>query len=92
MGYLVTQATFWCIVAAACGHWLAALTGLAVRLCAAAASMRALRVRGIAQLALVPLRDIFGFAVWCGGLLGNTVEWRGERFRVRRDGRMTRVG
>jgi len=87
-GYLVTQATFWCIVAAIAGYPGIALAGMAVRLLAAASAMAALGFREFAQLLFVPLRDLFGFAVWCGALLGNEVEWRGERFRLLRDGRM----
>ena len=87
-GYLVTQATFWCAVAALSGYPWVALAGITVRLFAAAAALRALRVRQSVQFVNVLLRDLFGFAVWCGGLFGNEVEWRGERFRLQRDGRM----
>jgi ceramide glucosyltransferase len=87
-GYIVTQATFWCVVAAAFGYWRFALGGEAVRLLAAAASMWAAGEKRTQRLALVPLRDLFGFAVWCGGIAGSTVEWRGLRFHLRRDGRL----
>lgn len=36
----------------------------------------------------VPLKDLLGAAVWAMALLGNTVEWRGHRYRVLRDGRL----
>jgi hypothetical protein len=85
----VTQSTVWCLIAAAFGYRRTALAGLAVRLIAAAAAMRALRAEG--SLALVPLRDVFGFGVWCAGLAGNAVDWRGTRFRVFSDGRITAV-
>jgi len=88
-GYIVTHSTVWCLVAAAFGYRSTALAGLAIRLTAAALSMNALGASG--SLALVPLRDLFGFAVWCAGLAGNTVEWRGTRFRVLSDGRITAV-
>jgi len=81
-GYLATQLTFWSLVAGLCGYPGTALAGIAVRLAAC------LRVDSIAQLALVPLRDLFGFAVWCAGLTGNVVEWRGTQYRVLPDGRM----
>jgi ceramide glucosyltransferase len=90
-GYVVTQATFWCGVAALCGFPWLALTGITVRLFAAAAALRALGVRESVQFVNVLLRDLFGFAVWCLGLFGNEVEWRGERFRLLRDGRMVTV-
>jgi ceramide glucosyltransferase len=38
---------------------------------------------------LVPLRDLFGFVVWCLGQVGKTVEWRGRTFTLTRDGKMT---
>lgn len=87
-GYLVTQATFWCVIAALAGQWKIALAGEAVRLAAALAAMWATGDGGLARLALVPLRDLFGFAVWCSGLFGTTVEWRGLRFHLERDGRI----
>ena len=90
-GYLVTQATFWCIVATLAGFPWLALAGITVRLFAAAASLRALGVKQSVQFVHVLLRDLFGFAVWCGGLLGDQVEWRGERFRLLKDGRLVRV-
>jgi ceramide glucosyltransferase len=92
LGYLVTQATFWCVVAALAGHWRFALAGETVRLVAAAASMWAAGDGRLYRLILVPLRDLFGFAVWCGGLFGTTVEWRGLRFRLRRDGKIYPLG
>jgi ceramide glucosyltransferase len=39
---------------------------------------------------LLPLRDCFGLAVWAWSFAGDTVVWRGERFRLR-DGRLERV-
>lgn len=35
---------------------------------------------------LVPLRDCMSFALWCYGFTGNTIVWRGRRFRLTRDG------
>ncbi|HVW11284.1 MAG TPA: bacteriohopanetetrol glucosamine biosynthesis glycosyltransferase HpnI [Bryobacteraceae bacterium] len=87
-GYLVTLATFWCVVAALAGYWQVALAGEAIRLVAAAAAMAATGDNNYLRLFLVPFRDLFGFAVWCAGILGDTVEWRGLRFHLRRDGRI----
>jgi ceramide glucosyltransferase len=42
------------------------------------------------DLVLLPVRDCFGLALWVWSYAGNTVEWRGERFRVVK-GRMVRV-
>ena len=90
-GYLVTQATFWAIVAAGFGYWRIALAGLAVRLVAALGAMRALGVRWTAGIFLVPLRDLFGLAVWAAGMVGREVEWRGIRFQLLPDGRIQRL-
>jgi ceramide glucosyltransferase len=90
-GYLVTQATFWSIVAAACGYWRIALAGLAVRLMAALASMSAMGEKWDARLLMIPFRDLFGLAVWAAGMVGREVEWRGIRFRLLADGRIQRI-
>lgn len=90
-GYLVTQVTFWCLIAALAGHWKIAVAGELCRLASAAAAMWATGDENWSALALVPLRDLFGFAVWCAGMAGNSVEWRGIRFRLRRDGRIEPV-
>jgi ceramide glucosyltransferase len=37
---------------------------------------------------LVPLRDLWGVAVWAAGLFGNTVQWRGRQLRLDRHGRI----
>ncbi len=87
-GYAVTQATVWCLAAALAGHVWWAVAGLVVRLMAAAAAMWALKTVNPIAVALVPLRDLFGFAVWSAGLFGNHVEWRGTRFRLLPDGRI----
>jgi ceramide glucosyltransferase len=42
------------------------------------------------DLWLFPLRDIFGLLVWLWSFAGDTVVWRGEKFRLH-DGRITRV-
>ncbi len=78
-GYIVTQTAFWCLVAAMFGYWQIALIGLAVRLIAAAAAMAALDAMQPARILAVPLRDLFGLAVWAAGVAGHEVEWRGIR-------------
>lgn len=40
------------------------------------------------NLWLLPLRDLLGFSIWCASFFGNTVEWRGKRFRLIRGGRL----
>src|SRR6185312_10627371 len=90
-GYLVTQSTFWCVVAAVAGDWHVAAAGLVMRMLAAATAMSALDYLTPARVLLTPLRDLFGLAVWAAGMGGRTVEWRGIRFELLRDGRIRRV-
>jgi ceramide glucosyltransferase len=42
------------------------------------------------DLWLLPLRDLFGLIFWAWSFAGDTVVWRGERFRLR-SGRLERV-
>jgi ceramide glucosyltransferase len=41
---------------------------------------------GWAAPLLVPFKDLVQVAIWAGAFVGNRVEWRGERYRLRRDG------
>jgi ceramide glucosyltransferase len=89
-GITVTQATFWALAAAAAGWWTAAGVILAVRLAAGLLTgLGVLRCPVAARLFwLMPVRDLGGFAVWIAGLMGKTVEWRGRKLRLTRDGRI----
>lgn len=40
---------------------------------------------------LLPIRDLFSFLVWLFSFLGNTVYWRGDRFRLEVGGKLVRV-
>ena len=42
----------------------------------------------VADFWLIPLRDLFGFAVWMGGLFGRHVYWRDRELRLHHDGRI----
>jgi ceramide glucosyltransferase len=89
-GYIVTHATLWSLVAFAGHQWRAALAALAVRMTAALiVGSGILKDRQVAaHLWMVPLRDLFGFAVWVTGLFGHDVDWRGRRLRLLPDGRI----
>jgi ceramide glucosyltransferase len=51
---------------------------------------KVLRDRQVFKVAwLIPLRDLFGVAIWFVGFFGDTVTWRGDRFRLR-NGKLTR--
>ncbi len=90
LGLPVTFATLWAVVAAASGEYRAALALLAVRMMMAIeAGWFVLRSRDVVRLFyLVPLRDLFGAAVWFAGLFGSSVEWRGKRLKLDREGRI----
>lgn len=40
---------------------------------------------------MIPLQDVISFASWLGGFTGREIVWRGERYRLLRDGRFTLV-
>jgi len=89
-GYAITHATLWAVVAFASGAaWVGAIA-LTLRIAAGICIGRwVLRDRNALRLFwLIPLRDLFGFAVWVAGLIGDTVTWRGQVLRLRRDGRL----
>jgi len=66
--------------------WPVALLTVAVRLLAAyVVSTRVLRAR--INWLLVPIEDLLSFIFWISGFFGNTVVWRGRRYRLRADGR-----
>jgi ceramide glucosyltransferase len=37
---------------------------------------------------LVPVRDLIDCVFWCCGFLGNTIYWRGQRFRLAKGGKL----
>ena len=80
-GYIMTQLTFWCLWA----PWPVGVAGLAVRLITASF------YTNWKSLVFVPFRDLFGFAVWAAGMSGNTVEWRGLRYKLSADGKISRL-
>jgi ceramide glucosyltransferase len=89
-GYAITHATLWALVALAAGAWRAAAAALAIRMIAGIwIGGGALQDRNtLRYFWMIPLRDLFGFAVWIAGLFGDTVVWRGQTLRLRRDGRI----
>ena len=90
LGYVVTHATLWSLVAAAAGAWPVGVACLGIRMAAGiAAGTRVLNDRAVLrQWYLIPARDLFGFVTWVAGLIGTTVYWRGQRLRLSRDGKI----
>ena len=89
-GYLATQAAFWSLIAALAGHWWIALGTMSIRLATGIVTGRILLGdRHVSRYwYLIPLRDLWGFAVWLTGLSGDTVDWRGTKLRLSREGRI----
>lgn len=89
-GYIATQTTFWALVACLGRAWRPALACVLIRVASGlGVGAGVLRDRNVVRYFwLIPLRDLFGFAIWAAGLTGNTVEWRGRKLRVSNDGRI----
>ncbi len=87
-GYAVTHATLWSLVAFAGHQWWAGALALTVRMIAGIlVGAGILKDRRVAtDFWLIPLRDLFGFAVWLAGVFGRHVEWRDRRLRLHSDG------
>jgi ceramide glucosyltransferase len=87
LGLPVTYATFWALV---CGSWRIGLALLSIRMAMAlVAGWFTMHSKDVLKLFfLIPLRDLFGVAVWIVALFGNTVEWRGHKLRLDREGRI----
>jgi ceramide glucosyltransferase len=44
--------------------------------------------RSLSDAWLYPLRDLIGFVLWCLSFVSTAIVWRGERYKLSRDGRM----
>lgn len=88
LGLLLSNGSFWAVAAIVSGSAWAGLGLLSLRMAAG------LLVGGVMlgsrdvfrHFYLIPLRDLWSVAVWAAGLAGDTVEWRGARLRLNRDG------
>jgi ceramide glucosyltransferase len=90
LGIPITNATLWAVIAAVAGEWRIALALVAARLLMAIESgWFVMRSREVLRLWwAIPLRDLYAAAVWCAGLFGNSVMWRGRRLKLDREGRI----
>jgi ceramide glucosyltransferase len=84
----VTLALLVCLVSPA--WWPIVLLALMAR--AAAAYTISARVLGNRiNWLLLPVEDLIGFFFWVGGFFGNTISWRGRRYRLHPDGRFAPI-
>ncbi len=66
--------------------WIFVFAPVAVRLLAAwMMSQRVLKAK--TNWLLVPIEDVVAFCFWIAGFFGNTIVWRGHRYRLQADGR-----
>ena len=96
-GLIVTHGTVWSLSALAVGSQSVVLATLALScltlrfavawLVADCVDSREVKRR----LYLLPLADFFAFVVWLSSFFGNRVDWRGEQFRLDRQGRIVRL-
>jgi ceramide glucosyltransferase len=89
-GLPVTYATLWAVLALATGHWVIASAAMAARFAMALAAGVLVMDCPVARRYqwLVPVRDLFGVAVWVAALFGRSVEWRDRKLRLDAHGRI----
>jgi ceramide glucosyltransferase len=89
-GLPITYASLWIVVAAICGLWWVALPLLAIRF--AMAIICGWFLLGASDVwkycYAIPLRDLWGVAVWGAGLIGDQVVWRDQKLRLDHKGRI----
>lgn len=94
---ILSNATFWpllwLIIAPAATKTvcapLSAIAFLLIRIALAQSLQRQSVEKGrIAPFWLVPIKDLLQVAIWAGAFCGNTVEWRGKKMRLQRDGNL----
>ncbi|MBZ5604030.1 MAG: glycosyltransferase [Acidobacteriia bacterium] len=90
LGLPVTFATFWSAVLIVAGRADLALAVFVSRMAMAiVAGWFVMRSTDVLRLIwAIPLRDLFGVAVWFAGLAGRSVIWRGRRLHLDPEGRI----
>ena len=67
-------------------HMLLAVAALATMIIGLSSLFSYVTVRHAAEIRLPFLQDLLQAAIWLCAFGGNRIEWRGRRFRLRRDG------
>jgi ceramide glucosyltransferase len=95
LGLLFTFALPWALIALLCARGAAWAWGvlaaavIARMFCAILVGRLVLKDPQVTQsLWLLPVRDLIAFFLWLGGLAGNSIVWRGQRFHLH-DGKLT---
>ena len=71
--------------------WTALLFTIAIRVLAGKAVAEVALGLRILDVPLLLAQDLLSFGFWIAGFFGNTIVWRGVRYRLESDGRFTRV-
>ena len=93
---ILSNAGLWALLLALWSHgWLALFGGicLCARIVAGLDMQRRLMGRWqVADAPVMVLKDVLHAAVWLMAFLGNTVEWRGRKMLLRKDGTVVHIG
>jgi ceramide glucosyltransferase len=68
------------------GWWPVPVIAIVIR-CLAAYTVSARVLKARLHWLLLPVEDLTGFCFWLAGFFGNTISWRGRRYRLYSDGR-----
>jgi ceramide glucosyltransferase len=77
------------LIALAPAWWSLAALAVLLRLAAAQATLAI--VKEPLNLPLLVIQDFLAFGFWIAGFFGNSIEWRGRKFLLHKDGRFTRM-
>ncbi|HEU5122690.1 MAG TPA: glycosyltransferase [Verrucomicrobiae bacterium] len=94
---ILSNPTLWPLIWATTVPSRISLCGLALALIlrmVAAIDLQQRLTRSFAHVTfawLAPIKDLLQTAIWLSAFAGNTIEWRGQKFFLRRDGTLTPV-
>lgn len=94
LGLPITHAGLWIVLALVFHLWSLALMLFLARVAMAVLGGFVALESWLALLLspLAPLWDLWAFIVWLTAFTGRTVEWRGERYRLTKDGELEPIG